>query len=52
MSIKVTYVSKKEERTAQSAAAIFVISREDIGRSGALNIPNLLRMVPDEHESL
>ena len=46
MSIKVTSVSKKEEKTAQSAAAVFAISREDIGRSGALNIPDLLRMVP------
>jgi iron complex outermembrane recepter protein len=46
MSIEVTSVSKKEQKTSQAAAAIFVISREDIHRSGALNIPDLLRMVP------
>jgi iron complex outermembrane receptor protein len=46
MSIEVTSVSKKEQKTSQAAAAIFVISREDIGHSGALNIPDLLRIVP------
>src|SRR5580692_2931129 len=46
MSIKVTSVSKKEQMTSQTAAAVFVISRDDIRRSGALNIPDLLRMVP------
>src|SRR5580658_8187407 len=46
MSIEVTSVSKREQKTSQAAAAIFVISRDDIRRSGALNIPDLLRMVP------
>jgi iron complex outermembrane receptor protein len=46
MNIGVTSVSKKEQKTSQVAAAIFVISQEDIQRSGALNIPDLLRMVP------
>jgi iron complex outermembrane recepter protein len=46
MSIEVTSVSKKVQRTSQAAAAIFVISHEDIVHSGALNIPDLLRMVP------
>ena len=46
MSIEVTSVSRKEQKTSQAAAAVFVISREDIRRSGALNIPDLLRMVP------
>jgi len=46
MSIEVTSVSKKVQKTSQAAAAIFVISREDIDHSGALNIPDLLRMVP------
>ena len=46
MNINVTSVSKKEQKTSQAAAAVFVISREDIRRSGALNIPDLLRMVP------
>jgi iron complex outermembrane receptor protein len=46
MNIEVTSVSKKEQKTSAAAAAVFVISSEDIRRSGALNIPDLLRMVP------
>src|SRR5580692_11670538 len=46
MNTKVTSVSKKEQKMSQVAAAIFVINQEDIRRSGALNIPDLLRMVP------
>jgi iron complex outermembrane receptor protein len=46
MNIEVTSVSKKEQKLSQVAAAIFVISQEDIRRSGATNIPDLLRMVP------
>jgi iron complex outermembrane recepter protein len=46
MDIKVTSVSKKEEKLSKTKAAIFVISSEDIRRSGATNIPDLLRMAP------
>ena len=46
MNIEVTSVSKKEQKLAHTAAAIFVITAEDIRRSGATNIPDLLRMVP------
>ncbi len=46
MNIEVTSVSKKAEKISQAAAAIFVITQEDIRRSGATNIPDLLRMVP------
>jgi iron complex outermembrane receptor protein len=46
MNVEVTSVSRKEQKTSQAAAAVFVISREDIAHSGALNIPDLLRMVP------
>jgi iron complex outermembrane receptor protein len=46
MNIEVTSVSKKQEKLAHTAAAIFVITAEDIRRSGATNIPDLLRMVP------
>ncbi len=46
MNIQVTSVSKKEQKMSQAAAAIFVITQEDIRRSGAANIPDLLRMVP------
>src|SRR5579864_2139502 len=46
MNISVTSVSKKEQKTSQAPGAIFVINQVDIRRSGALNIPDLLRMVP------
>jgi iron complex outermembrane receptor protein len=46
MNIRVTSVSKQEQKVSRTAAAIFVITAEDIRRSGATNIPDLLRMVP------
>ena len=46
MNIQVTSVSRTEETLSRTAAAVFVISPEDIRRSGATNIPDLLRMVP------
>src|SRR5467141_3116535 len=46
MNMEVTSVSKKEQKFSSVAAAIFVITQEDILRSGATNIPDLLRMVP------
>jgi len=46
MNIEVTSVSKKEQKLSRTAAAIFVITPEDVRRSGATNIPDLLRMVP------
>jgi iron complex outermembrane receptor protein len=46
MNLEVTSVSKKEQKLSSTAGAIFVITREDIRRSGATNIPDLLRMVP------
>jgi len=46
MDIQVTSVSKKEEQLFQTAAAIYVITQEDIRRSGLTSIPELLRMVP------
>ncbi|MGB0034039.1 MAG: TonB-dependent receptor [Candidatus Acidiferrales bacterium] len=46
MNIEVTSVSKKGQKLSRTASAIFVITAEDIRRSGATNIPDLLRMVP------
>jgi iron complex outermembrane recepter protein len=46
MNLEVTSVSKKAEKLSRTASAVFVITQEDIRRSGALNIPDLLRMVP------
>lgn len=46
MSLEVTSVSKRTQRVADAAAAVFVITQEDIRRSGAASIPEALRMVP------
>jgi iron complex outermembrane recepter protein len=46
MNVEVVSVSKTEQKLARTAAAAFVITQEDIRRSGATNIPDVLRMVP------
>ncbi len=46
MNIDVTSVSKKAEKLSRTASAVFVITQEDIRRSGATSIPELLRIVP------
>jgi iron complex outermembrane receptor protein len=46
MSLEVTSVSKKKQKLSESAAAIFVITQEDLRRSGVTSIPEALRMVP------
>lgn len=46
MNIEVTSASKKEQKLSQVAAAVFVITQEDIRHSCATKIPDLLRMVP------
>lgn len=46
MSVEVTSVSKHEQHIMEAPAAIYVITPEDIRRSGATSIPELLRMVP------
>jgi iron complex outermembrane recepter protein len=44
--IKVTSVSKEPEQVWKTPAAIFVITNEDIRRSGATSIPEALRLAP------
>ncbi len=46
MNIPVTSVSKKETKLSDSAAAISVISAEDIRRLGITSFPEALRLVP------
>src|ERR1017187_2609301 len=46
LDIQVTTVSKKEQKLARTAAAVFVLGAEDIRRSGAQTLPDLLRLVP------
>lgn len=45
--VKVTSVSRRPETLADAAAAIFVISAEDIRRSGATSLPEVLRLAPN-----
>ncbi len=42
----VTTVSRQESTVAKSAAAVFVVTQDMIKRSGARNVPDLLRLVP------
>jgi iron complex outermembrane recepter protein len=44
--VEVTTASKEPEEVWKTAAAIYVITQEDIRRSGATSIPELLRLVP------
>jgi iron complex outermembrane receptor protein len=46
MTVEVTSVSKKEEHLFEAPAAVYVITQEDIRRSGATSIAEALRMVP------
>lgn len=46
MNVEVTSVAKRPQRVADAAAAVFVITQEDIRRSGAASIPEALQMVP------
>jgi iron complex outermembrane receptor protein len=44
--IEVTTASKEPQEVRRSAAAIFVITQEDIRRSGATSLPDVLRLAP------
>ena len=46
LSMEVTSVSKKKQSLNEVAAAIYVITNEDIRRSGVTSIPEALRMAP------
>lgn len=46
MNVEVTSVARKKQKLSEAAAAIHVITQQDIRRSGMTTIPELLRMVP------
>jgi iron complex outermembrane receptor protein len=46
LDIPVTTVSRVPEPASSVAAAVFVLTRDDVRRSGATSIPELLRLVP------
>lgn len=45
--IEVTSVSRRPESLSQAAAAVYVITRDDIRRSGATSLPEVLRLAPN-----
>lgn len=46
MSVEVSSAARKPQKLEDTAAAIHVITRQDIRRSGMTSLPELLRMVP------
>ena len=44
--VEVTTASKEPEQVWQTPAAIYVLTQDDIRRSGATSIPEVLRLVP------
>ena len=45
--VVVTSVSRQEERLANAAASIYIISATDLARSGVLTLPEALRLAPN-----
>ena len=45
--IEITSVSKRAERLSDAPTSIFVITRDDIRRSGATSLPEALRLAPN-----
>src|SRR6185503_15444541 len=46
MKIEITSASRKEQRVDEVPAAVYVITHNDIRRSGMTSVPDLLRLVP------
>ena len=46
LTIKVTSIFRRTEQLLKTAAAVYVITQDDIRRSGATDLPDVLRMVP------
>lgn len=46
MQVEIYSASKKAEKATDAPAAVFVITAEDIRRSGATSVPEVLRMAP------
>lgn len=49
LAIDVVSVSKKSEPYSRAAAAVYVLTRDEIRRSGATSLPEALRLVPGLH---
>ena len=49
MEVEVTTVSKKETNAFKSSSSVYIITKEQIRRSGLTSIPELLRLAPGMH---
>lgn len=47
--LQITSVSKKPESLARAVASVYVITAEDIRRSGMTSLPEVLRLAPNLH---
>ena len=47
--VEVTSASRRQRKLSESANAVFVITRDDIRRSGATRLPEVLRLAPGVH---
>jgi len=47
VNVEISSVSKRPERLTSAAASVYVITREDIRRSGFTSIPDILRLAPN-----
>lgn len=45
--VEITSVSKSPQSLATAAAAIYVVSHDDVVRSGAISLPEMLRLAPN-----
>ena len=46
LNVRITSAGRREQRATDAAAAVFVLTSEDIRRSGMTTVPELLRLVP------
>lgn len=46
LSLEATSAARKPQKVAETASAVYVITQDDIQRSGATNIPEALRLAP------
>ncbi len=46
LNVRITSASRKEERRDKPAAAVYVLTHDDIARSGMRSLPDLFRLIP------
>lgn len=47
MQLEITSVSRRSERLSDAASSVYVITADEIRRSGATNLPEVLRLAPN-----